>query len=84
MVNTENVKNDSNTSENSDYSGTGENGDASFIGWQGSLKNNVFAVYTVTAPSHPLRGSTVSEKTLRLNNLSVPKTPLPPKPLKIF
>lgn len=83
-MNTENFKNTSDPADNSEYSGNQENGDASFIGWQGSLKNNVFAVYNVTAPSHPLRGSTVSEKTLRLNNLSVPKTPPPPKPLKIF
>jgi hypothetical protein len=82
MTNKENIRNDPDAAENSVDPETGGNGDASFLGWQGSLKDVVFAVYNVTAPSHPLRGSTVSEKTLRLNNLKVPWTPQAPKPLK--
>jgi hypothetical protein len=38
-----------------------------------------FVLYNVTATNHPLYGSTVLEKTLRLQHLQVPPTPNMPE-----
>jgi hypothetical protein len=50
--------------------------DAEFLGWQKTRRGGLFALYNVTAEQHPLYGSTVSEKTLRKQNLEIP--PMPP------
>jgi len=50
---------------------------AVFLGWQRTPFGKVFALYNVTAESHPLHGSTVTEPTLRQHNLPVPQTPPP-------
>lgn len=55
---------------------SGPDSDAEFVGWQKSTKGDAFALYNVTAPEHPLFQSTVSENTLRQQNLEVPPTPL--------
>jgi len=49
--------------------------DAEFLGWQKTATGEAIALYNVTAEHHPLYQSTVSEKTLRKENLEVPQTP---------
>jgi hypothetical protein len=49
--------------------------DAEFIGWQKTKSGDDFALYNVTAPQHPLYHSTVTETTLRRENLGIPPTP---------
>ncbi len=49
--------------------------DAKFIGWQKTSKGELFALYNVTAATHPLFRSTVTEKTLVHNNLQIPQIP---------
>ena len=51
------------------------NSDAEFIGWQENLHGENFPLYNITATNHPLRGSTVSEKSLNELNLQVPGVP---------
>jgi hypothetical protein len=51
------------------------NSDAVFIGWQKTLTGEVFPLYNVTAQGHPLYCSTVSDQTLRKQNLKIPQTP---------
>ena len=58
--------------------------DAKFLGWQGTKSGEVFALYTVTAKDHPLYQSTVSERTLRKQQLEIPPTPPPDRPVKRF
>jgi hypothetical protein len=48
--------------------------DAVFIGWQKTHLGSIFALYIVTVAGHPLCGSTVSEKTLKKQNLRPPPT----------
>jgi hypothetical protein len=50
-------------------------GDAEFLGWQ-ETSRKPFALFNITHPEHPARGSTVSEETLRELNLDIPKIPL--------
>jgi hypothetical protein len=57
-----------NNSSNSDS-------DAEFLGWQKTSAGEAFALYNVKAEQHPLFQSTVSENTLRRENLEVPPTP---------
>ncbi len=59
--------------ENDDQSRS--NSDAEFIGWQRSTNGAEFALFNVTAPGHPLFHSTVSEKTLRQQQLEIPPVP---------
>ena len=54
---------------------TGSRSDAEFLGWQRTLSGETIALFNVTAEEHPLFHSTVSENTLRKNNLEVPQTP---------
>jgi len=49
--------------------------DAVFIGWQETNLGDILPLFNVTAASHPLYGSTVSEKTLLRLNLQPPKRP---------
>jgi hypothetical protein len=49
--------------------------DAVFIGWQKTPSGEVFPLYNVTAKNHPLYHSTVSDQTLRQQNLKIPQTP---------
>jgi hypothetical protein len=51
------------------------NADAVFIGWQKIPSGDVFPLYNVTAKNHPLYHSTVSDQTLRKQNLKIPQTP---------
>ncbi|MGB2869501.1 MAG: hypothetical protein WBD36_13685 [Bacteroidota bacterium] len=51
--------------------------DAEFLGWQKTPSGEQFALYNVTAEQHPLYRSTVSEQTLRRENLEIPSTPSP-------
>jgi hypothetical protein len=51
------------------------NADALFAGWQKTGSGEIFALYTITVPGHPFRGSTVSEGTLLKMHLRVPETP---------
>lgn len=60
------------------------NSDAEFLGWQKTRSGEVFALYNVTAVKHPLCHSTVSERTLRRENLEIPPTPLPQGGVKRF
>jgi hypothetical protein len=53
-----------------------ENSDAVFLGWQNTPSGKEFALYNVTAKNHPLYRSTVSDQTLRKQNLKIPLTPL--------
>ncbi len=46
--------------------------DAEFIGWQEDSNGGRFALYNITVQNHPLRGSTVTEKSLRDMNLKIP------------
>ena len=54
--------------------------DAVFKGWQKTGSGEVFALYNITATGHPLRGSTVSDKTLHKMGLQVPDASLSNKP----
>jgi hypothetical protein len=56
--------------------------DAEFIGWQKTMTGEKPALFTVKAKQHPLYGSTVSETTLRQQNLENPHTPPAQSPLK--
>jgi len=58
-----------------DIKQSGSESDAEFIGWQKAKQGAPFALYNVTATEHPLYRSTVSEETLRKQNLDVPPTP---------
>ncbi len=58
--------------------------DAQFIGWEKTPTGEVFALYNVLLENHPLYHSTVSEKTLREQNLNIPLTPPLPKNFKKF
>lgn len=49
--------------------------DAKFLGWQKRPTGEPIALYNVMAEQHPLFHSTVSEKTLREQNLAIPPTP---------
>jgi hypothetical protein len=58
--------------------------DAVFIGWQETSSGNKFPLYNITIKNHPLYCSTVSDKTLRNQNLKIPQTPIPQKFMDIF
>jgi hypothetical protein len=58
--------------------------DAEFLGWQKTKNSEAYALYTVTARQHPLYQSTVSERTLRKQQLDIPPTPPPDGPLMRF
>jgi hypothetical protein len=49
--------------------------DAVFIGWQETSSGDAFPLYNITAENHPLYHSTVSDQTLRNQNLKIPQTP---------
>jgi hypothetical protein len=51
------------------------NSDAVFIGWQLAPSEEVIPLYNVTAKKHPLYLSTVSDQTLREQNIKIPQTP---------
>jgi phage/plasmid-like protein (TIGR03299 family) len=51
--------------------------DATFIGWQRSLKDDDTPLFNITATDHPLYQSTVTEATLRRLHLQVPKATSP-------
>lgn len=51
------------------------NSDAVFIGWQKTTSGEVFPLFNVIAKNHPLYCSTVSEQTLRKQDLKIPQTP---------
>jgi hypothetical protein len=51
------------------------NSDAVFLGWQKTPSGEVFPIFNVTAKNHPLYHSTVSEQTLRNQNLKIPQMP---------
>jgi hypothetical protein len=57
------------------YKPSAANSDAVFIGWQTIPSGEVFPLYNVTAKNHPLYRSTVSDQTLRKQNLKIPQTP---------
>ena len=61
-----------------------ENADAVFLGWQKTPTGEVFPIYNVTAKNHPLYCSTVSDQTLRKQNLKIPQTPTSPKNMERF
>lgn len=48
---------------------------AVFLGWQKTSTGDEVPLYNVTARSHPLFGSTVSDRTLIEHELPVPTTP---------
>jgi len=52
------------------------NSDAAFLGWQKTRSGEVFALYNITAASHPSYGSTVTDMTLNRLNLQIPKPSL--------
>ena len=58
--------------------------DAVFLTWQETPSGEFFALYNVTAENHPLYCSTVSDKTLREQNLKIPQTPPPKRNMKRF
>jgi len=58
--------------------------DAVFLGWQETKSGEVYALYTVMAKHHPLYQSTVSERTLRKQQLEIPPTPPPDRPVLRF
>ncbi|MEX1139745.1 MAG: hypothetical protein WEB33_11530 [Bacteroidota bacterium] len=53
----------------------GQGGGVVFLGWQKMRSGEEIALYNVTAEDHPLYGSTVTDRTLREHDLSVPKVP---------
>ena len=58
--------------------------DAVFIGWQEPSSGMTFPLYNITIKNHPLYQSTVSDQTLRNQNLKIPQTPFPQKFVEIF
>lgn len=58
-----------------DVSENDDRNDAVFMGWQATPSGEVFPLYNVIAECHPLKGSTVTDKTLREHHLAVPRTP---------
>jgi hypothetical protein len=71
------IKNDLNgfQSENKQKSSKNsrpENSEAVFIGWQ-ETPWGTMALYNITKTDHPLYRSTVTEDTLRTNNLKIPR-----------
>ncbi|NTW17357.1 MAG: DUF932 domain-containing protein [Syntrophaceae bacterium] len=53
---------------------TGSDPDANFIGWQEKISGEIFPLFNITTPDHPLYQSTVSEATLRRLHMPVPQT----------
>lgn len=51
--------------------------DATFLGWQNKLSEDMYPLFNITVPDHPLYQSTVSEATLRRLHLRVPQIPSP-------
>jgi hypothetical protein len=51
------------------------NSDAIFLGWQTMLSGKIVALYNILIKNHPLYHSTVTEDTLRKQNLEVPQIP---------
>jgi hypothetical protein len=49
--------------------------DAVFLGWQKTSSGEKIALYNIIAKEHPLYRSTVTEQTLRKQNLKIPRTP---------
>ncbi|MGD1046384.1 MAG: hypothetical protein ABR936_13825 [Bacteroidota bacterium] len=70
-----------NQNQKSNDSGSA-NSDAVFIGWQNTPSGEIFPLYNVTAENHPLYRSTVSDQTLRKQNLKIPQTPPPERNVK--
>jgi hypothetical protein len=58
--------------------------DAVFIGWQETSLGNAFPLFNITVKNHPLYCSTVTDQTLRSQNLKIPQIPLPQKFMEIF
>jgi hypothetical protein len=58
--------------------------DAVFIGWQETSLGDAFPLFNITVKNHPLYQSTVSDQTLRDQNLKIPQTSLPSKNMEIF
>ena len=58
--------------------------DAVFIGWQETSLGDAFPLFNITVKNHPLYQSTVSDQTLRDQNLKIPQTPLRLRTVKIF
>ncbi|MBU3948568.1 MAG: hypothetical protein KJ882_10560 [Proteobacteria bacterium] len=54
---------------------SGSDSDAEFLGWQETLSEDIFPLYTITVADHPSYHSTVSDKTLRTLGLRIPRTP---------
>lgn len=52
------------------------NPDAVFLGWQKMHSGGVYALYNITAASHPSYGSTVTYMTLNKLHLQIPKPSL--------
>lgn len=48
-----------------------------FLGWQRAFSGEIYPLYNILQPGHPLFKSTVTEKTLREQHLRVPRTPSP-------
>jgi hypothetical protein len=57
-------------------------GDAVFLGYQKTKDGNAIPLYNITVRHHPLRGSTVTERSLRALDLQVPEIPLKNKKAK--
>ncbi len=53
------------------------NCDATFLGWQKKMSDDLFPLFNITVEDHPLYQSTVSEATLRRLHLRVPRVPSP-------
>jgi len=51
--------------------------DAVFLGWQKVGGTEALPLYNITAPGHPLSGSTVTDMKLLSLNLKIPFTPPP-------
>lgn len=51
--------------------------DATFLGWQKKMADDIFPLFNITIENHPLYQSTVSEATLRRLHLRVPRIPSP-------
>jgi hypothetical protein len=49
--------------------------DAVFVGWQKVGGKETLPLYNITAPGHPLSGSTVTDMRLLSLNLRIPFTP---------
>ena len=50
-------------------------GDAEFLGYQLTKDGRTIPLYNITVENHPLRGSTVTEKSLRALKLRIPRIP---------